>query len=283
MLQHAIILSDDSLAATLRLVGTIIRLVGTIIIEVPDLAYQYTNRERKAIKEARAYEEDLRERRRTFARLVAKAEKLSLSLPPDLSFRNIGELEFKPATFTCSNGHEVVMIPNNLLYHRAKYGCKRCAEQARGIPDEDSRAVFRRKCDEQGFELINLTTLRDKVILRDRGTGEHVEVWPQNIERWSMRPAGVYYVADDDDHVFVFRGSPPPIVKAPFVANLLKRFPVEAVESRISIGRVIAQFVAEGDKVVNISANPSFLGDNVYTWGTLPEVGHQTKSGERPQ
>lgn len=234
------------------------------------MVYQYTNRERKAINEARAYEEDLRERKRTFARVSAKADKLSLSLPPDLSFRNIGELEFKPVTFTCSNGHEVVMIPNNLLYHRAKYGCKRCAEQARGIPDEDSRAMFRRKCDEQGFEVLHIPSLRQQCVVKDRATGEELEAWPQNIERWSLRPTGVYYVADDDDHVFVFRGSPPPIVEAEFVANMLKRFPVEAVEGRISIGRVIAQFVAEGDKVVNISANPSFLGNNVYTWGELP-------------
>jgi len=174
----------------------------------------------------------------------------------------------------CTNVFET--MPRDIITTTAKDLCPVCTNKSRGKPRADARMKFEMKCDEQGLDLGSFTNMREACEVRHRRTGQVHTIWPQNIDRWGCVPKDdrlVRFVADEDDHVFVFRGEPP-IVKHPFIAKLLAENPIEEPEtprkSAAAMADVIRKLTKAGDKVVNLSMNAQWKEEGTYKWGELP-------------
>lgn len=196
----------------------------------------------------------------------------------------------KPLSMKCSVGapHVFEVYPSEVIQSRAKTVCPKCSNLSKGKPRADARLKYHMRLDEQGMVIKHFLSMGRSAIITDKETQEHFEVKPKHVDRWkrSKDDRIIRFVADEDDHVFVFRGRKPS-VSHPFIAHLLATCPVEEVEGVRgkpitgidSMERVIKQFLDEGDKVVNLSLNPAWLGNSAtncseygtYAWGEIPQ------------
>lgn len=253
--------------------------------------HRYTPEEKAMIERERALvQEILDEQKRVkkkaakHAKNIAKLRQRMLDEKVATMGRNVARLEQKDmgtfVSFKCSKGHTFDRIPRDIITSRGKYICLDCSRSAQGNPRADARVHYSMKLDEQGMDVHDLKTLGEKCTIRDRDTGELFEVFPGNVDRWkrSKDDRQIRFVADDHDHVFVFRGRVP-VVWHPFIHYLLETHPIETAEDVRgkpitgidSMRKVISQFLADGDKVVNLSLNESWQEGGTYTWGKIPE------------
>lgn len=252
--------------------------------------HRYTEAEKKMVEAARAETQVMldaqkleRKRAAKHVKNIAKLRQRMIDQNVATMGRNVAKLERSDmgtfVSFKCSKGHTFDQIPRDAINSRAKFLCEQCARDSMGKPRADARIRYSMKLDEQGMDVTQLRTLADKCIIADRETGETFKVFPGNVDRWkrSKDDRQIRFVADDLNHVFVFRGKPPE-VKHPFIAHLLQRFPHEAAEDVRgkpitgidSMRRVITQFLEDGDKVVNMSLTDAWQGEFDYSWGKIP-------------
>ncbi len=253
--------------------------------------HRYTEAEKKMVEAARAETQVILDAQKLEKKRAAKHVKNIATLRQRMLDqkvatlgRNVARLAWEDmgtfVSFKCHKGHTFDRIPRDVVTSRSKYICQDCARDSMGKPRADARIKYAMRLDEQGMEVAQLKSLSEKCIIRDRDTGETFKVFPGNVDRWkrSKDDRQIRFVADDADHVFVFRGNVPE-VKHPFVAYLLKRFPIETAEDVRgkpitgidSMRKVIEQFVEDGDKVVNMSLNDAWVGGFEYSWGKIPQ------------
>lgn len=194
----------------------------------------------------------------------------------------------------CKCGRLYHATPDYLMTTRAKYGgCVACAADARrgggSTNNKDARIKYSMRMDEQGRDITKFTTMASPAEVTDRATELSVTMYPKNAQRWQFVEGNggwvrrttkahidrrVKFVADPDDHVFFFIG-PTPTVIHPFIADLLGTQPVEIYNELTGsrgLGVGIKECLDAGDKVVNMSQNESWLGDDKYSWGKLPDL-----------
>ena len=255
--------------------------------------YRYTPEEKAAIEAGReevrkAHREEERKQRR-LEKHRARIDKITKKVPA-AGCRFFGSWvmrlrpdnwDQKPLKLKCLDdacGHRFEMLPSEIISYRGKKLCPECSAKSKGNPRADARLKFEMRCDEQGLDLVFFDTMRAQCDVRDRRTGETHSIWPQNIDRWGCVPHDdriIRFVADDDDRVFVFRG-PAPLVKHPYIAHMLDTYPVETLQpekplkSAAAMAEFIKQCQLEGDYVVNLSMNKTWLGEAQYTWGGIP-------------
>lgn len=253
--------------------------------------HRYTPEEKAMIERERALVQEIldnqeRERRRTakHEKNLTKLRQRLLEQKVGMVGRNVNKLEQsdmgKVVTFKCNNKHTFDKVPRDIISSRSKYICPKCATNSMGKTRADARVHYSMKLDEQGMDVHELKTLGEKCTIRDRDTGELFEVFPGNVDRWkrSKDDRQIRFVADAHDHVFVFRGRVP-VVWHPYIHYLLETHPIETAEDVRgkpitgidSMRKVISQFLADGDKVVNLSLNESWQEGGTYTWGKIPE------------
>jgi len=190
----------------------------------------------------------------------------------------VSEWDHKEITLTCVDGHEYKRTGAQLA--RVKKGatiCPTCANSKRGKPRANARLRFHMRADEQGFDVSPFKSLAGLVPLVHRTTGLEIDLFSYQLKNW--RGAGndrtVRFVADEDDHVFLWMGHKPK-VEHPFIKKMLAVYPVEEYSDYgglEGLKRAIDECVAEGDKVVNLSLNNTWTDSNtfnIYTWGDLP-------------
>ena len=132
------------------------------------------------------------------------------------------------------------------------------------------------RCDEQGTYPVEYVSHAHPFLQKGRDGGIRCTTLPF-LWRWVRvyNDKQVRFVADDDNHVFIWCG-PVPKVQHPFIAKLLKdeeHVHVTDVTGGESVSMLIKEFTAEGDKVVNISGNKTWGGPRSpfeYRWGPLP-------------
>lgn len=185
----------------------------------------------------------------------------------------------KALKFACDAcGGRFELMPKDILKTEAKHLCPDCSRKSHGKPRADARLKFEMRCDEQGLDLVWFASMGDKCDVQDRRTGETRSIWPKHIDRWGCVPHDdriIRFVADDDDRVFVWRGRPP-MVKHPYIAHMLATNPIETLQpekplkSAAAMATFIKQCQLEGDYVVNLSLNKTWLEKAQYTWGEIP-------------
>lgn len=248
--------------------------------------------EEKAISEAaRAEVEAARAARQRQERRLAQAEKhrhkfrkLLSSQRVSVVGRNMKRLtasDFMSLMDTafhlrCSEGHDFYATPKEIINSQAKYLCPFCRSNAKSQPRADARLKFYMRCDEQGLDVVEFTNMTQACTVVSRVSGESYKFWPQNVGRWGCVPQSnrrIRFVADDHDRVFVFRG-PKPAVKHPYIAKMLSENPVEEWEENLKSAADMERFIRtlqqEGDRVVNLSMNTTWVSNDEYTWGHVP-------------
>lgn len=253
--------------------------------------HRYTPEEKAMIERERALVQEILDKQKLEKKRAAKHAKNLTKLRHRMidqkvvtMGRNTAKLTREdmgtPIALKCKEGHEFTLSPREVVESRAAHMCKICSQQSHGKPRADARMHYSMKLDEQGMDVHELKTLGHKCTIRDRDTGELFEVFPGNVDRWkrSKDDRQIRFVADDHDHVFVFRGRSP-VVWHPFIHYLLETQPIETAEDVRgkpitgidSMRKVIDQFLEDGDKVVNLSLNHSWVSGGEYTWGKIPE------------
>jgi len=134
------------------------------------------------------------------------------------------------------------------------------------------------RCDEQGTYPVEYVSHKHPFLQKGRDGGIRCTTLPF-LWRWTRvyNDKQVRYVTDENDHVFVWCG-PAPKVNHPFIDKLLREEEhknIVGVTGGENVITWIKQFLAEGDKVVNISGNKTWGGPHSpfeYRWGPLPDL-----------
>lgn len=238
------------------------------------MAYQYKPSERKLVEASKEIDEYYAAMKRFVARVHRFADKLGVVMPEDFGIATAQKYSSMTTCFdtVCTKGHPLRLRVYDLFGCRRKYYCQQCGREAKGNRkvDPEARAVFEARCDEQGFDIVKLESLHDKVTIRDRRTGETHETWPVQLERWPYKGREVRIVRHPSGVVFVFKGKLPPLVFDPVLGEVVSNGSVHLVPGH-SVEKTIAELLDEGYKVANRFNNPSHVEDYTYTWGNLKE------------
>ena len=194
-----------------------------------------------------------------------------------LSFGLIGVNDWHDTKleFRCRNNHVTVATAEDLRKKPSKYLCNRCGELAKTSRNQAARAAFMLKLDEQGIDLVYpLEDLATEVMVQDRYTLDMFSFYPHAVRRWArphVTDRYIRYVRDDEGHLFAWIGNKP-IVRDPFIASLLENNEVQEVGARSwkKMEAFIDTIIANGDKPVNVTYNPTHLeGREYYKWGSI--------------
>jgi len=232
---------------------------------------------KRKIAEGKALEKSTRKLERKKKLLLAKENQ---DITPNViaQLSNIVEWDTKELTLTCVDGHEYTKTGQQLSRVKPFATiCPVCANIKRGKPRANARLRYRMRADEQGFEVPPFKSLSNLVPMIHRTTKETIELRSFQIGNWrgAGRDRTVRFVADEDDHVFIWLG-PKPEVEHPFIAQMLNTQETEEYDDYGGLGGLklaISECIDAGDKVVNLSHNKTWLdvyAFNEYTWGSLP-------------
>jgi len=191
---------------------------------------------------------------------------------------DVSQWDTHEVTLTCVDGHKYQRTGAQLA--RVRKGatiCPTCANSKRGKPRANARLRFYMRADEQGFDVLPFKSLAGQVSLLHRTTGLGIDLFSYQLKNW--RGAGndrtIRFVADEDDHVFLWMGHKPK-VKHPFIKKMLAVYPAEEYSDYgglEGLKKAIKECLSEGDKVINLSLNDTWTDSatfNTYEWGHLP-------------